>query len=214
MNSLSVQSYFGADKEAKVTTPSILEKPKRNTFKQDNLTNSETSQSKLTMQVKTPQYYHEFFQFVIIISMVLLAISTQLHHLILRWHIPLARQTRIEQTYNNFLILGQTRYQYNASLHNLPKSESSPYIYGDVTNHHKLITCQESNVSVISKKSQNSCAVSKGLIRGDSVSEKTNTAKRTGRWTREEHFRFLEALKLFGKEWKRVQQHVGTRSST
>ncbi|MGB0808799.1 MAG: Myb-like DNA-binding domain-containing protein, partial [bacterium] len=31
-----------------------------------------------------------------------------------------------------------------------------------------------------------------------------NTAKRTGRWTREEHFRFLEALKLFGKEWKRV----------
>ena len=36
----------------------------------------------------------------------------------------------------------------------------------------------------------------------------------TGRWTREEHFRFLEALKLFGKEWKHVQKHVGTRSST
>ena len=56
--------------------------------------------------------------------------------------------------------------------------------------------------------------VSKGLIRGDAASEKANTAKRTGRWTREEHFRFLEALKLFGKEWKRVQMHVGTRSST
>ena len=66
----------------------------------------------------------------------------------------------------------------------------------------------------MSKKSQNNCAVSKALVRGDSVSEKTNTAKRTGRWTREEHFRFLEALKLFCKEWKRVQQHVGTRSST
>ena len=38
--------------------------------------------------------------------------------------------------------------------------------------------------------------------------------KKTGRWTKDEHFRFLEALKLFGKEWKRVQQHVGTRSST
>lgn len=37
---------------------------------------------------------------------------------------------------------------------------------------------------------------------------------KTGRWTRDEHFRFLEALKLFGKEWKHVQQHVGTRSST
>jgi len=25
-----------------------------------------------------------------------------------------------------------------------------------------------------------------------------------GRWTKDEHFRFLEALKLFGKEWKKV----------
>lgn len=32
-----------------------------------------------------------------------------------------------------------------------------------------------------------------------------NTDKTTGRWTREEHFRFLEALKMYGKEWKRVQ---------
>ena len=119
---------------------------------------------------------------------------------IFRWPV----RDQFEQTYNNFLILGQTRYQYNATLHNLPKSESSPYLYGDVASHHKIITCQESNISVMSKKSQNNCAVSKALVRGDSVSEKTNTAKRTGRWTREEHFRFLEALKLFGKEWKRV----------
>jgi hypothetical protein len=25
-----------------------------------------------------------------------------------------------------------------------------------------------------------------------------------GRWSKDEHFRFLEALKLFGKEWRRV----------
>lgn len=43
---------------------------------------------------------------------------------------------------------------------------------------------------------------------------KQEGATKTGRWTRDEHFRFLEALKLFGKEWKNVQQHVGTRSST
>lgn len=29
-------------------------------------------------------------------------------------------------------------------------------------------------------------------------------ATKNGRWTKEEHFRFLEALKLFGKEWRRV----------
>ena len=40
------------------------------------------------------------------------------------------------------------------------------------------------------------------------------TSKATGRWTRDEHFRFLEALKMYGKEWKKVQQHVCTRSST
>jgi hypothetical protein len=25
-----------------------------------------------------------------------------------------------------------------------------------------------------------------------------------GRWSKDEHFRFLEALKLFGKEWRKV----------
>lgn len=30
------------------------------------------------------------------------------------------------------------------------------------------------------------------------------SAKATGRWTRDEHFRFLEALKMYGKEWKKV----------
>jgi SHAQKYF class myb-like DNA-binding protein len=36
----------------------------------------------------------------------------------------------------------------------------------------------------------------------------------SGRWTRLEHFKFLEALKMFGKEWQKVQQHVFTRTST
>jgi SHAQKYF class myb-like DNA-binding protein len=35
-----------------------------------------------------------------------------------------------------------------------------------------------------------------------------------GRWTKDEHFRFLEALKLYGKEWRKVQLHVCTRTST
>lgn len=35
-----------------------------------------------------------------------------------------------------------------------------------------------------------------------------------GRWTSLEHFKFLEALKRYGKEWQKVQQHVSTRTST
>jgi len=54
---------------------------------------------------------------------------------------------------------------------------------------------------------------------GKSQRENENRAKqgndlRQGRWTKEEHFRFLEALKLYGKEWRKVQLHVRTRTST
>ncbi|CDW77869.1 UNKNOWN [Stylonychia lemnae] len=35
-----------------------------------------------------------------------------------------------------------------------------------------------------------------------------------GRWNKQEHIRFLEALKLYGKNWRDVQKHVQTRSST
>lgn len=33
-----------------------------------------------------------------------------------------------------------------------------------------------------------------------------------GRWTKEEHRRFVEALKLYGKNWKQVEKFVATRS--
>lgn len=35
-----------------------------------------------------------------------------------------------------------------------------------------------------------------------------------GHWTDEEHQRFLEALRIHGKNWKLIQQHIGTRSAT
>lgn len=34
-----------------------------------------------------------------------------------------------------------------------------------------------------------------------------------GRWTNQEHQAFLEALKLFGKNWSKVHKHIGTRTS-
>ncbi len=35
-----------------------------------------------------------------------------------------------------------------------------------------------------------------------------------GRWTKEEQDRFIEALGLYGKNWKKVQAHVGSRTTT
>jgi len=37
---------------------------------------------------------------------------------------------------------------------------------------------------------------------------------KTGRWLPEEHQRFIEAILKYGNEWKKVQKHVGSRSST
>ena len=31
-------------------------------------------------------------------------------------------------------------------------------------------------------------------------------------WTEEEHERFIEAVRLFGKDWGRITSYVGTRS--
>ena len=48
----------------------------------------------------------------------------------------------------------------------------------------------------------------KRLQRSLSVS----SSYKMGRWTKQEHKNFLEALKLYGKNWKKVEEHVGTRT--
>jgi MYB-related transcription factor LHY len=47
--------------------------------------------------------------------------------------------------------------------------------------------------------------------RQDSVS-KGSEAQQNGRWTEAEHKRFIEGLKLFGKDWRLIEEHIGTRT--
>ena len=39
------------------------------------------------------------------------------------------------------------------------------------------------------------------------------TCKATGRWTREEHQKFLDGVKKHGRNWKLVEEYIGTRDS-
>eukprot|EP00916_Digyalum_oweni_P009229 GHVL01015577.1.p1 GENE.GHVL01015577.1~~GHVL01015577.1.p1 ORF type:complete len:421 (+),score=116.60 GHVL01015577.1:1541-2803(+) len=43
--------------------------------------------------------------------------------------------------------------------------------------------------------------------------DKNESNSRCGRWTAEEHDRFLEAIEQFGRDWRKVQDYVGTRTS-
>ncbi len=65
--------------------------------------------------------------------------------------------------------------------------------------------------------------VSSELISGDvsqdeskasAKGSKASKAENNGRWTKEEHKRFVEALQKFGKNWKKVEAYVGTRNGT
>eukprot|EP00347_Sterkiella_histriomuscorum_P015058 403358467 len=51
--------------------------------------------------------------------------------------------------------------------------------------------------------------------RKESVASNTGPdGKKNGRWSMMEHVRFLEALKNYGKNWKKVEDYVATRTST
>lgn len=39
-----------------------------------------------------------------------------------------------------------------------------------------------------------------------------SNSKTSGRWTSEEHKKFIEALKKYGKQWKKVEEYIQTRS--
>ena len=39
-----------------------------------------------------------------------------------------------------------------------------------------------------------------------------SNSKFSGRWTIKEHQKFIEALQIYGKNWKKVEEFVGTRN--
>ncbi|XP_027180189.1 protein REVEILLE 1 [Coffea eugenioides] len=52
---------------------------------------------------------------------------------------------------------------------------------------------------------------------GDDYAQKVRKpytiTKQRERWTEDEHKKFLEALKLYGRAWRRIEEHVGTKTA-
>ncbi|KAL1823457.1 hypothetical protein ACET3Z_010235 [Daucus carota] len=45
------------------------------------------------------------------------------------------------------------------------------------------------------------------------VRKQYTITKQRERWTDEEHHKFLEALKLYGRAWRRIEEHIGTKTA-
>jgi len=76
--------------------------------------------------------------------------------------------------------------------------------------------------------SDSNCTINSNLEENDNEENSSKTEKsdnsprkkrldsdyKAGRWTNEEHVSFLEAIFLYNNNWRKVQQHIKTRSST
>jgi len=76
-----------------------------------------------------------------------------------------------------------------------------------------MATNQFKNCNATKKKSRHSKPKrSSANIDGDGQPDDSKTS--SGRWTEREHYLFLLAVRQFGRDWKKIEQYVKTRSST
>ena len=72
----------------------------------------------------------------------------------------------------------------------------------------------EPNSSIVTKKGINKI-LKLGDLKNNKKNKKTkesNLDLNEGRWSTEEHIKFIEGLVKYGKNWKNVQKYIGTRS--
>lgn len=74
-----------------------------------------------------------------------------------------------------------------------------------------------SRISLNSQHSVTGIQLNEQLYSGDDLAPKARKpytiTKQRERWTEDEHKKFIEALKLHGRAWRRIEEHVGTKTA-
>ena len=113
------------------------------------------------------------------------------------------------QEYNNEINFSQS--PINSKENNPNQNELN---YADSVNNLK----KEEENEIIDNNLQNiSLKENENEIENENENEKSDNINQTnsiGRWTKEEHEKFIEGILKFGNEWKKVQKIIKTRSST
>lgn len=71
------------------------------------------------------------------------------------------------------------------------------------------LSCGLHSVTGLQLRDQFSC----GNDYAPKVRKPYTITKQRERWSEEEHKKFLEALKLYGRAWRRIEEHVGTKTA-
>ena len=70
-----------------------------------------------------------------------------------------------------------------------------------------------SEIKIKESINQDSSLIKNEQIKNQNI-EKNNGIHSDGRWNTEEHIRFIRGCLLYGNNWKKVESHVKTRTST
>lgn len=99
-----------------------------------------------------------------------------------------------------------------------PSPEELPIVNLIDSSSAPVVESREGNEDLSSKIKENSAqSICLKLKPEQSYKKETKASrlgKSTGRWTSKEHVLFIEGLKIYGKNWKKVESFIGTRTGT
>ena len=105
---------------------------------------------------------------------------------------------------------------------NINHLSESPLAYTPIDNSKNPtnnVNIQENNsiektIKIAGKRRDSETKENEEILNEKLTTQAEIEGKTPGRWTENEHKLFLEGLNLYGKNWKMIENHVGTRTST